>query len=82
MRSNICKAAVSMGRGNGCEKRELHHMKHVGPPGVLSVLGKPAGGADLDSLAAAAVHNAAVSASSWPKNQRCRRRRRWRGRCR
>lgn len=39
MRSNICKAAVSMGRGNRYEKQELHSMKHVGSPGVLS-LGK------------------------------------------
>lgn len=45
-----------------------------------SVLRKSVGGADLDSLAAAAVHNAAVSASSWPKSKRCGRRR-WRGRC-
>lgn len=45
-----------------------------------SVLWKSVGGADLDSLAAAAVHNAAVSASSWPESKWCGRRgRRWRG---
>lgn len=38
------------------------------------------GGTDLDSLAAAAVHNATVGASSWPKGKGCRRRR-WRGGC-
>lgn len=37
---------------------------------------------DLDSLAAAAVDNAAVSASSWPESKGCGRRRgRWRGGC-
>lgn len=38
----------------------------------------------MDSLAAAAVHNAAVGASSWPKGKGCRRRRRrrWRSGCR
>lgn len=56
-----------MGRGNRSEKKEDTPCEAHGFH-KCSVLGKSVGGADLDSLAAAAVHNAAVRAPSRPKS--------------